>query len=161
MVACVYFFPVVYHIFISLLPHFCASLLFPKHSTILVIFQIRQHQGYLNVLAASSMQVYNVAREDMKHFPQYIASNGIFCTGGHMGRLVMKHTLNKRPHPNLAFRHVSSLITSHDLLYKISYWKKCIVGSASYLLFNVAYTHRVYMCVYKDRQVEKHQNCSI
>ncbi len=30
-----------------------------------------------------------MTREDMKHFPQCIASNGIFCTGGHVRYLLL------------------------------------------------------------------------
>ncbi len=52
------------------------------------------------------------------------------------GAVVMRHTLIKIAHPNLAFFSACFIIIRppHDLLYKVSHWKQCIVGSALYLL---------------------------
>ena len=58
----------------------------------------------------SSVWEWNFRREDMKLFPQCIASNGIFCTGH-----VIKHTLTNRTHPNLS---CFITIAPHDHLYK-------------------------------------------
>ncbi len=50
------------------------------------------------------------------------------------GPIVMKHTLINKTHSNLVFQACFITITPHDHLYKISHWKQCIVGSASYPL---------------------------
>ncbi len=67
---------------------------------------------------------------------QCIASNWIFCTGGH-DSLVMKTTRSHQK-SSYSFSLGIGVVTKdpYDHLYKISNWKQCIVGRSQHSLWS-------------------------
>ena len=61
------------------------------------------------------------------------------------GAIVMKKCLKWKIQMGSVNYKVSfiTIACPHDLLYKISHWKQCILGSASYLLLSHLYTYSI------------------
>ncbi len=73
-------------------------------------------------------------REYTVTFPQCIASNALFYTGGHVGHNWQNLSQNSRLW-QLQITKVCFITNDpHDNMYKIYHWKQCIVGRLWYLL---------------------------